>query len=163
MAIFRLGPEYVYSDGSFAGVVAANNFLTLVNPIGLGRLINVTGAFFSSSSTGASSSTATMRGFRVSSVSGGTVKDVSTIGKFVTADPDPVGEIRIDNPTMTLGAQLFNVPPPTGAAATSNPVTQIRTGGAFILAPGEGVGFKTNSGGTEQRWNISVTWIEQTL
>lgn len=152
---------YVFSTGNLPGVVAGNNWLTLVNPVGSGRSVFVGGVFISAESNAASASTSSMRGVRVTAVSGGTLWTASDIAKFVTADPDPFAEVRTNNPSATLGAQLFNSPPPTSAAASSKDVHQIPIPSPFLLAPGEGIVLRTNSGDTAQRWNISVVWTEQ--
>lgn len=157
MTVYR-PPIFVFSTGNLSGTVAAKNFLSLVNPVGSGMVLNLTGVFVSSESTGASASTSTLRGVRVSDVSGGTLQD--STAKFVTTQPDPVAEVRL-SPTMTVGNQVLNIPPPTSAAASSNPVTQIQGFPPFILVPGEGFGLLTNAGDTAQRFNISVTWTER--
>lgn len=158
-------PAYVFSVGNLAGVVAANTFLTLTNPAGSGRNIALSGVFISAMANAASATTVSMRGFRATGVSGGTLQPSSDIGKFATADPDPFAEVRINNPAATLGAPLFNSPPPTSAAAYSSGFVHqvpIPPGlGEFILTPGEGLALRTAQGDTAQRWNISVVWAEK--
>lgn len=106
-----------------------------------------------------------MRGNRITSATGGTLR--GDIAKFVTADPDPVAEVRIDNPTVTRTEQILNAPPPTSTGAYSsgavNQITIPPGAGGFILAPGEGIALNTGAGDTAQRWNFSVVWVEQTL
>lgn len=165
--IFRLGPAYSFSIGNVAGVVGIRNHLALFNPSGSARSISIGGVFISATANAASATTVSMRGLRVTTASGGTLEASSDIGKFVTADPDPVAEVRTGGPSVTLGPQIFNSPPPTSPGAYSSGFSDkivVPPGaGGFILAPGEGFALRTNEGDTAQRWNMSVVWVEQTL
>jgi hypothetical protein len=151
---------YVYSTGNLAGVATASNFMALTNPAGSGKVLRLAGVFISNLLVGASTTSSSMRGVRVSAVSGGT-DESANIAKFKTTDPDPVGEVRISGVTMTLGKQLFNSPPHIAAAAASEGfVHQVPIPFPFLLLPEEGIGLRTNSGDTDQRWNLSIVWTE---
>lgn len=160
---FRGG--YVYSRPMTAGVVAANNFLSLENPVGSSRTLVIGGVFISSVIVGDITATVDpLRGYLASGFSGGSVEAASTIGKIKSTMPNPTGVIRINNPTATLGAAWFNSPPLIGASKTSAPfVHQVPTtllAGSIFLLPGEGTVIRTESGDVDQRWNISIAWNE---
>lgn len=154
---------FVFSVGNTAGVVAANNFLSLFNPIGSGKVLSFGSAFISSTTAGGTTVTNPMQGFRITAASAGTLQAASAFGKFITSEPDSVAEVRTDNPTVTLGAQLFNSPPAISATTSSTNVHIIPVPGGlqpFTLVEGEGIVLRTALGDTDQRWNLSIVWAE---
>lgn len=156
---------YVYSRPVTPGVAAAHNFLSLANPIGSNRTLVIAGVFISSVIVGDIVATVDpMRGYFATAVSGGTLEGVAAIGKVRSNMPNPVGEIRIANPTATLGAAWFNSPPLLGTAKTASPfvhqVPATLLAGSLQLLPGEGTVIRTESGDTDQRWNVSIAWNE---
>ena len=160
-----LDGAYVYSQAEVPGVVAANNFMTLTNPVASGKIVVFAGAFISSYIVGDTGATITsMRGYRASAVSGGTLQAASTVGKFQTSQPDPVGQIRTGGVTATLSTALFNSPPFIGAAKGSSPfVHQVPIppqGGLFTLMEGESMALRTEVGDVDTRWNLSLAWGE---
>lgn len=166
MTFFQPPIGFVFSRENLPGVVAANSFVSLFNPVASDRLIIVGGVFISAVANAASASTAPMRAIRINSASGGTLHPVTDIGKFITARPDPVAEVRTGNPAVgMLDAQLLNAPPPTSTGAFSsgnvNQITVPPGFGGFTLAAGEGIVLRTGSGDIAQRWNISIVWGER--
>ncbi len=155
---------YVFSDHEIAGVVAANNFMALTNPAGSGKVILIAGVFISSITVGSVSAVAPLRGYLATGVSGGTLEPTNAIGKIRSTMPTPVGEIRTDNPTATLGAAWFNSPALQGTgSSTSNFIHQVPAtipAGSLTLLPGESTVLRTDSGDTDTRWNISIAWSE---
>lgn len=156
---------YVYSQPQVTGVVAANNFLALNNPLGSGKTIQVAGVFISSVIVGDITATVDpMRGFLATLISGGTVEPTSAIGRIRSNMPVPSGQIITGNPAATLGASWFNSPPVLGVAKQASPfVHQIPStiaAGAIALLPGEGTVLRTQSGDVDQRWNLSIAWNE---
>lgn len=156
---------YVFSAASLAGVVAANTFLTLFNPIGSGKNVSFSAAFISTVSTAAASTTAPMRGYRISAApTGGSVQAANTIAKFRTTQTDSVAEVRLGNPTVTLGPALWNTPPAvTSGVGGGQFVHDVDTPAGsppFLLVPGEGIAINCNAGDTDQVWNITVVWAE---
>lgn len=154
---------FVFSADQITGVAAATNYLALANPVGSGKVLLFAGAFISCVTAGGSTVTSPMRGYRATSISGGVLQADSAVGKFVSANPDPVAEVRTGNPTATLGAALFNSPPPLSAGNGTTPVHQVPVppnGGPFSLAEGEGIVFRQEIGDTDLRWNLSVVWAE---
>lgn len=155
---------YSYSLANLPGVVAANNFMSIANPLGSTRFIVVGGFFVSSCAVGTSTIIDPLRGWRSTVPTGGTLATAADIVKYDTRYPDPLGVIRKDNPTATISAPFFNSPPPInqGAAAGQffHSVEPPPAAGGFILAPGEGVVFRTAAGDVDQTWNLTVVWGE---
>jgi hypothetical protein len=154
---------YVFSIGNVTGVTAVpNNYISLFNPVGSGKSLFFGAAYVSSEIVAAATNTEPMNIFRVTAASAGTLQAASTSGKFQTTMADPTAEIRTGNPTCTVGAQLANIPPAVGNQVTVPPhiVTVPAVAPPFILAPGEGVVFRTLNGDTDQRWNLSIVWSE---
>ena len=155
---------YVYSDDEVPGVVAANNYVALTNPVGSGKIILVAGVFISSTTNGAVTNPPPLRGYLASGVSGGTLISASNIAKIRSTMPSPVGEIRIANPTATLAAGWFNSPAIHSTGAASAPfvhqVPATIAAGSLTLLPGESTVLRTASGDTAQEWNISIAWSE---
>lgn len=158
-------PTYVFSEDESPGVVAAHNHLALTNPVGSGKLIIVGGVFISQVTAGAVADVAPMRGYLASDVSGGSLQLDSAVAKARSTLPAPVGEIRIGGVTATLGAAWFNSPPLLSTGAASQPFVHsipaaLPGGDPISLRPGESTVLRTETGDTDQRWNISIAWME---
>jgi hypothetical protein len=156
---------YVYSLATQIGVVAANTFLTMFNPVGSGKSVIFGAAYVSTLASGATSAIAPMRGYRISAApTGGTVQANSDIAKFNTSYPNSVVEIRSANPTVTLQAALWNTPPTATSGAGGGQFVHLITvppgSGAFLLKPGEGIAINTSVGSLNQVWNFSLVWEE---
>lgn len=155
---------YVFSDHEIAGVVAANNFVALTNPTGSSKIVFIAGVFISSTTVGAVATTAPLRGYLATGVSGGTLDPANTIAKIRSTMPNPVAQIRTDNPAATLGAAWFNSPSlqATGASTSSfiHQVPATIAAGTLTLLPGESTVLRTESGDIDTRWNISIAWSE---
>lgn len=154
---------YVFSISNIPGVVAANNFMSLFNPVGSGRVLSFGSAFISSTASGGTSVVEPMRGFRITTATGGTLQATLATAKFITSDVDPLAEVRIGNPAVTLGPAVFNSPPVISATVGSTNVHVIPVPGGlqpFTLAPGEGIVLRTNAGDVDQSWNLSLVWAE---
>lgn len=156
---------YVFSAAGLAGVVAANTFLTVFNPVGSGKTVSFSAAFISTAATAASGATAPMRGYRISAApTGGVVQGAATIAKFSNVTPDTVVEVRLGNPTVTLEAPLWNTPPAVtsgvGGGQFVHAVDTPAGSPPFVLAPGEGIAIHTTAGDVDQVWNITVVWAE---
>lgn len=160
-----LSGVYLLSLAVQPGVVAANNFLTLFNPVGSSKVLSFGGIFLSSYGIGSVTATDPMRGFRITSHSGGTLAGAAEIAKFDTRMNNPTAELRYNNPTTSaLGAALFNSPPPLGTGgiiAQFVHVVEAPPGaGTLSLLPGEGIVARTAAGDTDQLWNITMVWGE---
>jgi hypothetical protein len=160
-----LSGGYVFSQEDIPGVAAANNYLSLENPVGSGKVILIAGVFISSFILADIATTSvSMRGYLATGISGGVTHAASSIGKVRSTMPTPVGVIRDTNPTATLGAAWFNSPPVIGASKGSSPfVHQIPASipaGSITLLPGEGTVIRQEAGDVDARWNISIAWSE---
>lgn len=155
---------YVFSEDEHPGVVAAENHMALTNPVGSGKVITLAGVFISQANIAAVSVASPIRGYLATGVSGGTLQPASVIGKVRSTMSDPVGQIRVNGVTATLGAAWFNSPPlfSTGAASATfvHQVPATVASGSMTLLPGESTVIRTESGDTDQRLNISIAWNE---
>lgn len=160
-----LGGVYVSSITDAPGVVAANNFMTLVNPAASRKVIVVLGLFVSCYvASGSSSARFSMQGQAATAVSGGTLQSVSSFAKFLSTMPASIAEVRTGNPTATAGNNIFNSPPPINTSAGqyvhSVGYGAATSGGAYTLLPGEGIVIRTAGGNVAQTWNVSLVWGE---
>lgn len=155
---------YVATLADAPGVVASNNFLSIFNPVGSGRNL----IFFSSITipwaTASTNVTVSMNVYRTTAASGGTLQSAANIGRFVTADGNPVAEVRTGNPTVTTsGLSLLATPPAittSGSGASPSAVSATNPAASFVCTPGQGIVWNTASGSTGQLWNIQVVWCE---
>lgn len=142
------------------GVVAANNFLSLFNPVASGKTIIVYGTIVLAWASGAQTATVSLNVFRTTAASAGSLQ---TPDKFSSSSPASIAEVRKSNPTVTTtGASLGGWPPAvTAAAGGTSPYSLNTPGGAsFVLLPGEGVVMSTASGNVNQLWNLGFIWAE---
>lgn len=154
---------YVFSADEIPGVLAANNYLSIFNPIGSGKNVVFAGAFISATTAGTTTTTSPMRGYRATLISGGVLQADSASAKFISANPDPVAEIRTGNPAATLDGALFNSPPPLSATQGGTAVHAVPVPGGtgpFLLVPGEGIVMRQAIGDVDIRWNLSIVWAE---
>jgi len=155
---------YLYSLADQPGVVAANNFVSLFNPVGSGKLAIIAGFFISSYSVGQATATAPLRGWRITAASGGTLATNSTdVAKFNTSFPNTTMELRNSNPTVTKTTAFFNSPPPIGTGAGTAFVHAVEAppgAGTFLCKAGEGVVVSTDSGDVDQHFNMTIAWAE---
>lgn len=157
--------SYVYSLGAVPGVVAANNFISILNPTGSGKSVSFGAAYISSFALSAALSPAPMNGFRITTATGGVLQTNSTaVTKFQSTMPDSICEVRTGNPTVTLGPQIFNASPVVSPAAGASTLQSVAAAPAvfppFTLAPGEGIVLRTTSGLVATLWNMSLVWAE---
>lgn len=148
------------------GVVAANNFLSVFNPVGSGKNYTVLLFRVYPYAGGAATTTNSMAAWRISSATGGTLRNNATdTSKFDTQQPNSTAEVRVGNPTVTLvGSQPVAAIPPaiTAAAAGIGSATSVEppSGTLFRIRPGEGVVVRTAGGDVDQMWTLSLTWYE---
>jgi len=158
---------YGYGVFDAPGVVAANNFLSLFNPVGSGKLLTVYRLTVYPFAGGATTATASLQATRITAASAGSLIAANTVSKFSTMAANPVAEVRTTNPTVTTVGNPITVVPPaiTAAAAGISAAVQVQppSGAAFVCQPGEGVVARTPSGNVNQLWSIFVTWGESPL
>lgn len=155
---------YVFSMAQHPGSVGPHNHLSLTNPTGSGKTIIIAGVFISQVTTGAVSVTDPLRGWLATNVAGGTLHTTSEIGKVRSTMADPVGVIRSEGLTATLGAAWFNSPTlqATGSSTFGfiHQVPATIAAGTITLLPGESTVLRTESGSTNTLWNLSIAWSE---
>lgn len=154
---------YFYSLIDAAGVVAANNFMSIFNPAGSGKTISFFAIAVDSFAAGASSTATSLKVDRISAASGGTLANQTDINKLVTVEPNSIASLRTGNPTVTkVGTSLYSWPPPlaTGSGAGSVTISTPPPSEGFICLPGEGIAFSTSVGNVNQVWSIKATWAE---
>ena len=155
---------YLHGMSDVPGVVAANNFLSIFNPVGSGKTVIFYQLILSPGTSGATTVTNSMNIFRTTAASGGTLIAAASVNRFLTADANPVAEVRVGNPTTTnVGTTLLGLPPGKEAVGIGSPSAQnvaVPSGAGFVCLPGEGVVYNTAAGSTAQLWNINVTWAE---
>lgn len=166
MADRHIASGYIYSIAEVPGVLAANNYISLFNPSSSTKVAVLSGLFVSYALPIGASISTPLRGWRTTAHSGGTSVDMSAaagnVAKVQTIYPDPLCEIRIDNPTVTLGPACFNSPPPTQKDPNYVHEVDLPTGLLpFTLRPGEGFVLRTDASLTEVRWNLTLVWAEQ--
>lgn len=154
---------YAYNMDSIAGVVASNNYMSLYNPIASLKTLILFGVFVSSGTVAPSLVVTPIRGFRATLISGGTLQAVSTITEFISTNPAPVAEVRLGNPTATLGPAFFSSVPANSTSNVTMPIHAVAFPagtGIFTLAAGEGIVLNTSAGDVDQRWNLGMIWGE---
>lgn len=155
---------YTTNISDVPGVVAANNFLSILNPVGSGKTMIFYAFIIVPWATGATTATVSMNVFRSTAASAGTVVTAANIGKFLTTQPNSIADVRTGNPTVTTTGLSIGAFPPavTAASSGSGPSTTINspTGSSFTCMPGEGVVARTASGNVNQLWNIGFIWAE---
>lgn len=147
------------------GVVAANNFLSVFNPVGSGKTILIAQFVCYPYATAAATPTDNMEVWRTTTASAGTLLAAANVNKFSTAQTNSVAEVRTGNPTVTLlgTVPVLGVPPAVtaaggGVSATTNIVPP--SGVLFSCAPGEGVVARTPAGSVGQTWSLGFSWLE---
>lgn len=156
---------YFYSLADVAGVAAGNNFLSVFNPVGSGKVLVFYNSQTAAWSTAGTSVAVSMNIHRTTAASAGSLVAASAVPRFVTSQSDPVAQVRIGNPTVTkTGSTLFGTPPAISAAGIGSPSAggagPTPAGAGFVCVPGEGVVASTTSGSANQLWNLNFVWAE---
>ena len=155
---------YLHGMSDVPGVAAANNFLSLFNPVGSGKTVILYQLILTPWATAGTSVATSMNIFRTTAASGGTLIAPSAVNRFLTTDSNPVMQVRTTNPTVTAtGTTLLGLPPAitgAGAGVGAEASVSIPSGAGFVCLPGEGVVYSTAAGSVNQLWNINVTWAE---
>lgn len=141
---------------------AANNFLSVFNPVGSGKLFVFPQVQIQAYSVGANSTDRSLNLYRTSAASGGTT---ITPNAFNPVPPGPasVAQVRISNPTVTVVGDAFGGTAPAvsaGLGSAANVATSAAQGNGVICYPGSGLVFRSLDGDVDQRWNASMFWAE---
>jgi hypothetical protein len=147
------------------GVVAANNFLSIFNPLGSGKSLVIAQFTCFPYATAAAAPTVNMDVFRTSAASAGTLLAAANISKFDTTQANSIAEVRTGNPTVTTvgTVPVVAVPPAITAAAggvSSTVIIVPPSGALFLVRPGEGIVARTASGSVGQKWSLGFSWSE---
>lgn len=154
---------YFYSLIDAVGVAAANNFMSIFNPLGSGKVISFFSIAVDSFASGASGTAVSLKVDRITAASGGTLAPATDINKLITSEADSIAQVRTGNPTVTkVGSSLYSWPPPlaTGTGVGGTTISTPPPGQGFFILPGEGIAFSTSAGNTNQVWSIKATWAE---
>lgn len=156
---------HLFSFVDVPGVVAANNYLAITNPVGSGTNIVMPFVHINTYAVGGTSIGASMKIIITDAASGGVLIPDSGVVTLSPTYPQPLAEIRTTNPTATLGPLLIGTPPPlsTGAGASSVAAFNLEANsvtGTYLLTEGESFMFRTEGGDADQRWNITIAWVE---
>lgn len=154
---------YFHSLIDAPGVVAANNFMSIFNPVGSGKTVSFFSIAVDCFAGGASGTASSLVVDRISAASGGTLLAAANINKLITTEPNSTTEVRTGNPTVTkVGVSLYSWPPPlsTGSGAGSSVVSAVPPSEGFYCLPGQGISFNTPAGNANQVWSIKATWAE---
>lgn len=154
---------YQFSLVDTPGVVAANNYFSWFNPVASGKLLFPLGLVAQSYASGPASSVNSMQLFRISAASAGSLVTASSITRWQPGiDPDPVGQIRTTNPTVTTtGLPLLGIAPYNGSGGGGTVSSLVAPFDLPPLIPqGTGVVFGTAGGSAALLWNVQFTWME---
>lgn len=161
MAIDGPNQVFVASIIDVPGVAgAANNFLSVFNPAGSGKVFVFPQVQIQAYATGANSTAQSMKLYRISAASGGVT---ITPNVFNPAAGPSAGETRVSNPTVTVVGDAFGGTAPAvsaGLGAAANVATSAAQGNGVVCFPGSGLVFRTDDGDVDQRWNASMFWAE---
>lgn len=158
---------YIVSITDVPGVAAANNYLSLFNPVGSGRKMYFLGGFVSTYvASGGSTTRNSLQGKQITAASAGTLVGAAGIFRGDSTYANSTMEVRTGNPTVTANANFLNSPPPIGTTVGqyvhSIGLGASPNGGGLTFRPGEGFVLTTTAGNVNQTWNISVVWGEGT-
>lgn len=157
---------YFHAVVDAAGTTGSNNFLSVFNPSGSGKIAIALGFICSSYSLNSITTPSSLVAFRTSAHSGGTQQSAATINRFATAFTNPVSEVRFGNPSATLtnGTNpMIGIPPVVGTGAQNGETVAPTPGASFVFLPGEGIVFNVPTGDVDQRWDLQYIWAEKSL
>lgn len=156
---------YQYALADVPGVVAANNFFSLLNPVGSTKTITPIQTICQSYCTTNTTASGSMVIKRITAHSGGTLIAASSINRPDITQSDPVAEVRSSNPTVTLNATFpipFDAIAPIISTGGGNVTASFVAppAGLSVVTAGNGFVFSTPSGATSQFWNLRFVWGE---
>jgi hypothetical protein len=158
---------YVVTLMDVPGALLSNNFLSVMNPKGSGIRHETIDARLGSYSIGASMTGTSMGAYRITSHSGGSLYDKTTVERADTGMLDPISEVRSGNPTVVRlnnTPVLFKAPVlSTGAGNTTAADVSTPPGLSVLAHEGEGFVANTAAGNTNQMWNLTYIWAEYQL
>lgn len=157
---------YFHAVVDAAGTTGSNNFLSVFNPSGSGKIAIALGFMCSSYSLNTITTPSSLVAFRTSAHTGGTDVTAANVNRFATAFPNPVAQVKFGNPgtTNTNGTNpMIGIPPVVGNGANNGETVAPTPGASFVFLPGEGIVFNVPTGDTDQRWDLQYIWAEKGL
>lgn len=157
---------YFHANVDDPGTTTANNYLSVFNPVGSGRVAIALGFSASSYSLNSVTTPSSLRAFRTSAASAGTLLAAGSVNRFATAFVNPACEVRTGNPTTTNtnGTNpMIGIPMVVGTGAQNGEFVAPTPGASFIFQPGEGIVFHVPTGDTDVRWDLQYIWAEKSL
>lgn len=157
---------YFHAVVDAAGTTGSNNFLSVFNPSGSGKIAIALGFICSSYSLNSITTPSSLVAYRTSAHSGGTQQSAATINRFATAFANPASEVRFGNPSATLtnGTNpMIGIPPVVGTGAQNGQTVAPTPGASFVFLPGEGIVFNVPTGDVDQRWDLQYIWAEKSV
>lgn len=157
---------YFHAVVDAVGAVGSNNFLSVFNPSGSGKIAIALGFICGSYSLNTITTPSSLVAFRTSAHTGGTDVTAATVNRFFTAFPNPQAQVKVGNPgtTNTNGTNpMIGIPPVVGNGAQNGQTVAPTPGASFIFLPGEGIVFNTPTGDVDQRWDLQYIWAEKNL
>lgn len=148
------------------GTVASNSYISVLNPSGSGKLAIALGFIATNYATGTVTAAASMKVFRISAHSVGTDIAAASVNRFVSSFPDPISQVKIGNPTVTItnGTNpMLGIAPSLGPAAQAPATIAPTPGASFTFLPGEGIVFQVANGNANQLWNLQYIWAERPI
>jgi hypothetical protein len=157
---------YFHAVVDAAGTTGSNNFLSVLNPTGSGKIAIALGFMCSSYSLNTITTPSSLVAFRTSAHSAGTDITAANVNRFVTSFANPVAQVKVGNPgtTNTNGTNpMIGIPPVVGNGAQNGQTVTPTPGASFVFLPGEGIVFNVPTGDTDQRWDLQYIWAEKLL
>jgi len=155
---------YTTQIADVPGVVAANNFISIFNPVGSGKVLKFYQFILLPWATAATSATTSLLVTKTSAASGGVLLAAASVSKFLSTTANSIAEVRTANPTVTkTGIAIVGIPPAITSAAQGISTTATLsppTGASVACLPGEGVVVSTALGTVSQLWNMGFVWSE---
>lgn len=153
---------YFHALVDVPGVAASNNYLSVLNPVGSGKIAIALGFICGSYSINTVTTPAAMAAFRISAHSAGTDVTAATVNRFASAFPNPASTVKTGNPTITTTSlPMIGIPPTVGTNANNGQTVSPTPGASFVFLPGEGIAFQTATGDTDIRWQMQYIWAEK--
>lgn len=157
---------YFHANVDDPGTTGSNNYLSVFNPVGSGKVAIALGFSASSYSLNSVTTPSSLRAFRTSAASAGTLVAAANVNRFATGFSNPVCEVRTGNPTTTNtnGTNpMIGIPMVVGTGAQNGEFVAPTPGASFIFQPGEGIVFNVPTGDTDVRWDLQYIWAEKSL
>ena len=157
---------YFHAIVDSPGTTTSNNYISVLNPSGSGKLAIALGFIATNYATGTVTGAQSMKVFRTSAHSGGTDIAAASVNRFLSAFPNPVAQVKVGNPTVTTtnGTNpMLGIAPALGGGAQAPETVAPTPGASFTFLPGEGIVFQVSAGSTNQLWNMQYIWAERPM